>query len=101
MSNSVDPDETAHWAVSSGSMLFVKVYYYRLWQEKSSYFCKHSVTVIKWAEEVRFLHVRPAKTLTSRKHAYKILTPLNPTFKIVKLGFIGLYIIFLISAQKT
>ena len=35
MSNSVDPDETAHWAVSSGSMLFVRVYYYRLWQWKS------------------------------------------------------------------
>ena len=35
MSNSVDPDETAHWAVSSGSMLFAKAYYYRLWQWKS------------------------------------------------------------------
>ena len=35
---------------------------------------------------------------TSRKHAYIILTPLNPTFYIVKLGFIGVYIIFLISA---
>ena len=35
MSNSVDPDETAHWAVSSGSMLFAKAYYYRPWQWKS------------------------------------------------------------------
>ena len=35
MSNSVDPDETAHWAVSSGSMMFAKAYYYRLWQWKS------------------------------------------------------------------
>ena len=35
MSNSVDPDETAHWAVSSGSMLFAKAYYYCLWQWKS------------------------------------------------------------------
>ena len=32
MSNSVDPDEMAHWAILSGSMLFAKVYYYRLWQ---------------------------------------------------------------------
>ena len=32
MSNSVDPDETAQWAVSSGSTLFAKAYYYRLWQ---------------------------------------------------------------------
>ena len=29
MSNSVDPDETAHWAVSSGSMLFAEAYYFR------------------------------------------------------------------------
>ena len=35
MSNSLDPDETAHWAVSSGSMLFTKAYYYCLWQWKS------------------------------------------------------------------
>ena len=35
MSNSVDPDETAHWAVSIGSVLFAKAYYYRLWQWKS------------------------------------------------------------------
>ena len=35
MSSSVDPDETAHWAVSSGSVLFEKAYYYRLWQWKS------------------------------------------------------------------
>ena len=35
----------------------------------------------------------------SRKHAYMILTPLNP-FYMVKPGFIGVYIIFLISAQK-
>ena len=37
MSNSIDPDETAHWAVSSGSMLFAKAYYiyHRLWQWES------------------------------------------------------------------
>ena len=37
---------------------------------------------------------------SSRKHAYTILTPLNPTFYKAKLGFTGVYIIFLISAQK-
>ena len=37
---------------------------------------------------------------SSRKHAYIILTPLNPTFYIVKLGFARVYIIFLISAQN-
>ena len=35
----------------------------------------------------------------SQKQAYIILTPLNP-FYIVKLGFKGVYIIFLISAQN-
>ena len=33
-----------------------------------------------------------------RKHPYIILTPLNPHFYIVKLGFTRVYIIFLISA---
>ena len=37
---------------------------------------------------------------SSRKHAYIILTPLNPIFYIVKLGFTGVYIIFLISAKN-
>ena len=37
---------------------------------------------------------------TSRKHAYIILTPLNPIFYIVNLGFTGVYIVFLISAQN-
>ena len=36
------------------------------------------------------------------KHAYIILTPFNqPHFYILKLRFTGVYIIFLISAQKT
>ena len=38
--------------------------------------------------------------ISSRKHACIILTPLNPHFYIVKLGFTGVFIIFLISAQK-
>ena len=36
---------------------------------------------------------------TSRKHYY-IIWPLKPHFYIVKLGFTGVYIIFLISAQN-
>ena len=32
MSNCVDPEETAHGAVSPGSMLFAKAYYYCQWQ---------------------------------------------------------------------
>ena len=41
-------------------------------------------------------HERPE---SSRKHTYIILTPLNTTF-IAKLGFTGVYFIFLIFAQK-
>ena len=37
---------------------------------------------------------------TSRKHVYIILIPLKPHFYIVKLGFTGVHIIFLISAQN-
>ena len=37
---------------------------------------------------------------TSQKEAYIILTPLKPHFYIVKLGYTGVYINFLISAQK-
>ena len=36
----------------------------------------------------------------SRKHTYIIFDPLKPHFYIVKLGFTGVYIIFVISAQK-
>ena len=38
--------------------------------------------------------------ITSRKHAYIIFDLLKPHFYTVKLGFTGVYIIFLISAQK-
>ena len=35
-----------------------------------------------------------------KKHAYIILTPFKPHFYIVKLGFTGVYIIFLSSAKN-
>ena len=38
--------------------------------------------------------------ISSRKHAYTILNPLKPHFYIVKLGFTGVYIIFLISSKN-
>ena len=40
------------------------------------------------------------KTLGLVVKNYTILTPLNPTFYIVKVGFTGVYIIFLISVQN-
>ena len=45
------------------------------------------------------LHEMPMP-ISSRKHAYISLTPLKPHIYIVKLGFTGVYIIFLISAQN-
>ena len=39
-------------------------------------------------------------TVSSRKHTYIILTPLKPHYYIVKLGFTGVYIMFLIAAQN-
>ena len=36
----------------------------------------------------------------TKARLYILLTPLNPTFNIVKFGFTGVYIIFLISVQK-
>ena len=46
--------------------------------------------------------VSPKIKNPSLKHAYIMLTSLKPYFYtvLVKLGFAGLYIIFLISAQK-
>ena len=41
-----------------------------------------------------------ATVTSSRKLTYIILTPLNPVFYIVKLGFTGVYSTFLIPAQK-
>ena len=40
------------------------------------------------------------KDSISQKNAHIILSPLKPHFYIVKLGFTGVYIIFLITAQK-
>ena len=50
----------------------------------------------RWCAEGR----RHATVSTSRKHAYIFFDHLKPHFYIVKLGFTGVYIIFVISAQK-
>ena len=50
-----------------------------------------------------FVFFSQPKSAASQKHTYIILTPLNPLkphFYVVKLAFTGVYIIFLISAQK-
>ena len=45
-------------------------------------------------------HAEPRLTLTITKTCLYNLDPLKPHFYIVKLGFTGVYIFFLISAQK-
>ena len=52
----------------------------------------------KISGDPRIFNTKIWSFVSSRKHAYIILTPLNPY--IVKLGFTGVYIIFLISAQN-
>ena len=59
MSNSVDSDETAHWAVSSGSMLFAKAYYYACGSER-----------------VIILHVRPTGTALPKPCSTHINNPI-------------------------
>ena len=56
----------------------------------------------KYSQNKDNVHVQAQSiiNLSSRKHTYIILTPFKPHFYIVKLGFTGVYIIFLISAQK-
>ena len=51
------------------------------------------------AENLCLAHLLNRMKYTSRKYTYIILNPLKPHFYIVKLGFTGVYIIFLISAQ--
>ena len=46
------------------------------------------------------LFIFPIAGVTSQKHAYIILTPLKPHFYTIKLGFTGVCIIFLVSAQN-
>ena len=47
------------------------------------------------ANDAWFLHRRGNRSLSSRKHAYNMLTPLNPHFYVVKLWFQGYALFFL------
>ena len=50
--------------------------------------------------ETAFKNTYDQQSSTSRKHAYIILTPLNPTIYTVKLGFTGVNIIFFLFMIK-
>ena len=52
------------------------------------------------SKRIYYWNIFCCNACSSRKHTYIILTPLNPIFYIVKLGFTGVYIIFHISAQN-
>ena len=49
---------------------------------------------------VRITDTTAQLQLPTLKHAYIVLTPLNPTIHSKNWGFAGVYIIFHISAQK-
>ena len=51
---------------------------------------RHSFPLVSWTEGIRYI----------TKTCLYNFDPLKPHFYIVKLGFSGVYIIFLISAQK-
>ena len=53
-----------------------------------------------WTKGAKFLHADSKKKDPSRKHAYIYFDPIKPHFYIVKLGFTGVYIFFLISASN-
>ena len=60
------------------------------------FYCKCCISFYIQSLDIFFFNYFCMKTVVaSRKHAYIILTPLKPHFYIVKLGFTGVYLIFL------
>ena len=57
MSNSVDPDETAHWAVSFGSMLFAKAYSFLIEPSHLDLCCLQKPIIIACGSE-RVKHIK-------------------------------------------
>ena len=41
--------------------------------------------------------LRTGRVVSSGKHAHEMYTPLTPTFYIEKLGFAGVYLIFVVN----
>ena len=75
--------------------------FWNRFKRKSSYILRIDSTSCKFKNVAKLSTIIGwTKSQSSRKHANIILTPLKPHFYIVKLGFTGVYIIFLISAQK-
>ena len=75
---------------------FAMIYYKTV---RRNYLCTNSFILViglKKSNVFIFLHSKISWKL-SLKHAYIMLTPLKPHFYILKLGFTGVYIIFLIS----
>ena len=61
----------------------------------------NKITKIKvWVSLTLFICIRPESTLLITKTYLYNFDPLKPHFYIVKLGFTGVYIIILITAQK-
>ena len=80
----------------------IRIFFFSLFLHKNIH-CEYSLEALHGGASavptIYFLWTNP-KQNPSRKHAYIMLTPLNHHFYIVKMGFTGVYIIVLISAQK-
>ena len=83
LSNSVDPDEKAHYDQCS--------------QKKNKK--KKKKIFFFWSTWLKRVNLPLLQLVSSRKRALYTFDPLKSHFYIVKLGFTGVYIIFLISAQ--
>ena len=103
MANSVDPEQTPHYAASDSTIFYISCSSSREEYADNFFFLispqKYNKALVmseqhtfSWRNKNSNILVEKKKKKTSRKHTYIILTPLNPTYMyiyIVKLGFTG------------
>ena len=94
--NSVDPDQTLRFAVSFLWLLSKIRRFMRAWLRQA----KMWFQTCKIQTILRMCKVSSGPLLSITKTCQYNIDPLKPHFYIVKLGFTGVYIIFVISAQK-
>ena len=86
------------WTSGERSRLRITGSLIRVWRVRNSGFESWRVRNSGFESGIQLMHVRRFIAIT-KTHLYNI-DPLKPYFCIVKLGFTGVYIIFLISAQN-
>ena len=73
---------------------------HRKHMEISDFYCPSFTFALGWKFSISHTHNRHIWLLVITKTRLYNVDPLKPRFYIAKLGFTGVYIIFLISAQK-